>query len=118
MLPLWLGAGLGLGLGLGLRWGLCLGMGYCTNFGLGFGFALRVGAALNCVFGLDFCFGSGFAPVHLHLIYFPANANEETIGTIPQPIRQWMIKGDFTATTAPLLRPSTCFANTYFFPNA
>ena len=75
MLPLWLGAGLGLG--LGFRWSLCLGTGYCTNFDVGFGFALRCGAALDCMLGLDFGFCSGFAPVHLHLICFPANVKKD-----------------------------------------
>ena len=118
MLPLWLGAGLGLKLGLGLRWSLCLGMGCCTNFGLGFGFALRFGAAMNCVLGFDFGFGSGFAPAQLHLTCLSANAKQDTNGIISRHILQWMIRGDFTATTAPLLSPQHVFCKHVLFSNA
>ena len=119
MLPLWLATGLGLELGLGLRWSLCLGMGCCTNFGLGFGFALRFGAALTCVLGFDFGFGSGFAPcaAALELLSCKRRTRDQwnNFTTDSSVILQCMIRGDFTATIAPLLPPSTFFCKHALF---
>ena len=107
MLPLWLG--IWLGLGLGLRWSLCLGIGYCTDFDLGFGFALRFGADLYCLLGFYFGFGSGLAPCAFALDLLSCKRKtKETTEHL-----QWMTKGDFTATTAPLLPPSMLFSNAY-----
>ena len=89
---------------------------YCSSFDLGFGIASRFDAVSNSVLGLDYAFGFGFAPYACALCLLLLQ-KQKSIANVPlsNTILQCMIRGEFTATTAPLLPPGMhSSVNTYF----